>query len=99
MLELRSGCLFVTRPEDRWLLLCPEGYTAREAQDAIEILDEDDDLVAREADQIRLAGGERRPIEIGGTAEAERYASELTRADIPRTGRRPLPARRPVRAF
>ena len=83
MLELRSGCLFVTRPEDRWLLLWPEGYTAREAQGAIEILDEEDDLVAREGDQIRLGGGERRPIEIGGTAEAERNASELTGADIP----------------
>jgi hypothetical protein len=83
MLELRSGCLFVARPEDRWLILWPEGYTAREVQGRIEILDEEGDLVAREGEQIHVGGGERNPLEIGGTAEAERYASEATGQDIP----------------
>ncbi len=83
VLELRSGCLFMTRPEDRWLLLWPEGYTARAVQGDIEIHDEEGVLVAREGERIRLGGGERRPIEIGGTAEAERYANELTGQHVP----------------
>jgi hypothetical protein len=83
VLELQSGCLFVARPEDRWLLLWPEGFTARTAEGDIEVLDEEGDLVARAGDHIRLGGGETNPLEVGGTAQAEDRATELTGQDIP----------------
>jgi hypothetical protein len=83
VLELQSGCLFVARPEDRWLLLWPEGFTARTAEGNIEVLDEEGDLVARAGDHIRLGGGETNPLEVGGTAQAEDRATELTGQDIP----------------
>jgi hypothetical protein len=82
-LEMRFGCLFVTRPENRWLILWPEGYTARATQGWFEVLDREGDMVAREGDHIRLGGGETNPLEVGGAAQAERRATDLTGQDIP----------------
>jgi hypothetical protein len=81
--EIHSGCLFVARPENRWLLLWPEGHTARLADGLLEVLDESGELVAREGERLRVGGGERNPIEMGGEAAAERYATDLTGLDIP----------------
>jgi hypothetical protein len=83
VLEVESGCLFVARPEDRWLILWPEGFTAWAIAGRIEVLDEEGDLVAREGDRMRLGGGETNPLEVGGTAQAERHATELTEQDVP----------------
>jgi hypothetical protein len=83
VLEERSGCLFVAAHGDRWLLLWPEGYAARIAEGQIEVVDAAGKLVGRESEQVQLGGGEGNPIEMGGAAEAERWASELTGVDIP----------------
>lgn len=79
----RSGCLFVERTEDRWLLLWPEGASARIVDEAIEVLDEEGEIVGREGDPVRFGGGERNPREMGGAAEAEESVTELTGLDIP----------------
>jgi hypothetical protein len=79
----RSGCLFVEATGDRWLLLWPEGTSARIVDGAIEVLDEDGEVVAREGGPVRFGGGEGRPREVGGVAAAEAWASELTGQDIP----------------
>lgn len=72
--ELRSGCLFVVRPEGGWLLLWPEGFTAREAAGRIDVVDPSGALVAREGGPVRFGGGERR---------GERAATDLTGQDVP----------------
>ncbi len=82
-LEVRSGCVFVSRPEDRWLLLWPEGYTATFANDRLEVMNGGGDVVGREGEIIRLGGGEGRPIEMGGKTAAEDWASRLTGSEIP----------------
>lgn len=79
----RSGCLFVERPEDRWLLLWPEGASARIVDGVIEVLDEEGEIVGREGRPVRFGGGEGRPREVGGVAAAEAWATELTGLDIP----------------
>jgi len=83
VLEERAGCLFVAAPHDHWLLLWPEGYTARAAEGRLEVLDENGEVVGRVGEPLLVGGGEANPIEVGGTAEAERWASELTGLDIP----------------
>lgn len=83
VLEVRSGCVFVSRHEEHWLLLWPEGYSVRRADGQIEVLGDGDEVVGREGEPLRLGGGEGRPIEMGGEAAAERWASELTGMDIP----------------
>lgn len=82
-LEVRSGCLFVATESDRWLLLWPDGYRAQIESDQLEVVDEDGAVVGREGERIRLGGGETRPREVGGTAAAERWASELTGLQMP----------------
>jgi hypothetical protein len=82
-LLLDDGCLFVTSGSERWLLLWPEGYTARRDGEAIEIFTEDRGPIARVGQPIRIGGGERRPREMGGAAAAERSVTELTGEDIP----------------
>jgi len=79
VLEVRSRCIFV----DRWLLLWPEGYTARLANGRLEVLDETRDVVAIESAQIRVGGGETNPVEVGGADAAERWATDLTGLNIP----------------
>jgi hypothetical protein len=79
----RSGCLFVEAHGDRWLLLWPEGASARIVDGAIEVLDEDGEVVAREGGSVRFGGGERNPREMGGAAAAEASATELTGSRIP----------------
>ncbi|HJS26859.1 MAG TPA: hypothetical protein VJ913_07025 [Actinomycetota bacterium] len=81
--QVRSGCLFVARPEDRWLLLWSEGFTARTVDGRIEVLDDEGHVVAREGERIRFGGGETRPREVDGTADAERHATELSGQDVP----------------
>jgi hypothetical protein len=83
VLEERDGCLFVVQPQDRWLLLWPEGYTARTTDGQLVVLDENGKVVGRVGEPLRVGGGERNPIEMGGDAAAERYATELTGLDIP----------------
>ena len=81
VLEERAGCLVVTAHQDHWLLLWPEGYTARVAEGQLDVLDESGE--GRVGEPLRVGGGETNPIEVGGAAEAERWASELTGLDIP----------------
>lgn len=83
VLEERAGCLFVTSDQDHWLVLWPEGYTARAAEGQLDVLDESGEVVGRVGKPLRVVGGETNPIEVGGAAEAERWASELTGRDIP----------------
>lgn len=83
VLEERAGCLFVTADQDHWLLLWPEGYTARAAEGQLDVLDESGEVVGRVGEPLRVGGGETNPIEVGGAAEAERSVSELTGLDIP----------------
>ncbi len=82
-LEVRSGCVFVAATDERWLLLWPEGYTARLVDRRLEALNGSGEVIGREGEAIRLGGGETRPREVGGEAAAERWASELTGLDIP----------------
>ena len=82
-LELEDGCLFVTSGSERHLLLWPEGYTARRDGETIEIFTEDRGPIARVGEPIRVGGGERRPLEMGGAAAAERSITVLTGGDIP----------------
>ena len=67
----------------RRLLLWPEGYTARIADGQLVVLDEKGGVVGRVGEPLRVGGGERNPIEMGGETAAERYASELVGLDIP----------------
>lgn len=83
MLVEEDGCLFVSVLEDRWLLFWPEGYTARTAGGRIQVLDGDAEVVGDVGDRLQFGGGESNPIEVGGTAAAEGWASELTGVDIP----------------
>ena len=83
VLEVRSGCVFIAAHEDRWLLLWPEGYSARRSDGQIEVLDDSGEIVGHEGEPLRVGGGEGRPREMGGEAAAERWASELTGLDIP----------------
>jgi hypothetical protein len=83
VLELHSGCVFVAAPEDRWLLLWPEGYNARFVNGRLEVLDENGDTVAHNGERLQVGGGESRPIEVGGSRAAERWATDLTGMDIP----------------
>ena len=73
-LLVRSGCLFLSRPEERWLLLWPEGFTAREVAGRIEVLDAAGALAVREGEPVRFGGGERR---------GERAATDLTGQEVP----------------
>jgi hypothetical protein len=82
MLDVRSGCVFVSDHNESWLLLWPEGYTAQLADGRLDVLDESGDIVGREGGRLRVGGGESNPIEVGGEAAAERSASELTGLDI-----------------
>jgi len=83
VLEVRSDCLFISADGERWLLLWPQGYKPHSTDGRIEIVNEAGERIGREGDQVRLGGGETRPVEVGGTAEAEQWASELTGLDIP----------------
>jgi hypothetical protein len=82
-LEERDGCLFVTSESERWLVLWPNGYRAQAENDRLEVVAGNGAVVGREGDQIRLVGGETRPIEVGGAAAAEGWASELTGLQVP----------------
>ena len=83
VLEEQDDCLFISAPQDHWLLLWPEGYTARVADGQLEVLDEGGKVMGRVGEPLRVGGGETNPVEIGGAAAAERRASELTGLDIP----------------
>jgi len=83
VLEERSGCLFMVVGKERWLLLWPEGYTAKTAQGRIEVLDEDGGLVGTEGERLSVAGGEMNPVEVGGAAAAHEWATGMTGGDIP----------------
>jgi hypothetical protein len=83
VLEVRSGCIFVAADGDRWLLLWPDGYTAQLVDGGLEILDEDGRVVATEGERLRVGGGETNPVEVGGSAAAERWATNLSGVDIP----------------
>lgn len=83
VLEERSGCLFVSAGGERWLLLWPEGYAMRVVDGQLEVVDDVGELVGREGDAISLGGGEGRPVEMGGTGDAEAWATALTGVDIP----------------
>lgn len=79
----RSGCLFVSADGERWLLLWPEGYTPRTRMVELRSSTRQRSVSDVGGDEVRLGGGETRPVEVGGTAEAEQWASELTGLDIP----------------
>ena len=49
----------------------------------LEVLDEDGWVVATEGEGMRVGGGETNAVEVGGSTAAERWAMELTGADIP----------------
>jgi hypothetical protein len=83
VLEVKSGCVFVTAHGDRWLLLWPEGYKAELAAGQLKVRDESGKVVATEGTQLRVGGGEGNPLEMGGSAAAERWAADLTGVDIP----------------
>jgi hypothetical protein len=83
VLHVRSGCVFAEAPNDSWLLLWPEGYTARYGDGRLEVLDAAGNVVARDGERIRIGGGETRPTEVGGVEAAEGWATDLTGADIP----------------
>jgi len=70
VLEEQAGCLFVTVDGDSWLLLWPEGYTARVADGHLDVLDESGEVVGRVGEPLRVGGGETNPVEIGGAAAA-----------------------------
>jgi hypothetical protein len=59
------------------------GYTAHSTDGRIEIVDEVGTDSDSRATRSGWGGGETRPIEVGSTAEAEQWASELTGLDIP----------------
>jgi hypothetical protein len=82
-LQERAGCLFVAAGQDHWLLLWPEGYTARVAKGQLEVSDETGAVVGRVGEPLRVGGGEANPLEVGGAAEAERWATDLTGSDVP----------------
>jgi hypothetical protein len=80
----RAGCLFVERDDTRWLLLWPEGSSARLiVEGVVEVLDEDGEVVGREGGPVRFGGGESNPIEVGGAAASEAWATRLTGKDVP----------------
>jgi hypothetical protein len=79
----QDGCLFVTSHFERWLLLWPDGYSAKRTGDAIEVLSEDGRVIGNTGDRIRLGGGEARPREVGGVAAADAWATELTGQNAP----------------
>jgi hypothetical protein len=83
VLEVRSGCVFVTANGDRWLLLWPEGYAPQLADGQLEVRDESGKVVAKEGERLRIGGGEGNPLEIGGTGAADSWATDLTGVDIP----------------
>jgi hypothetical protein len=83
VLEVRSGCIFVAAHGDRWLLLWPEGYTAQFANGQLDVRDESGKVAAREGKRLRVGGGEGNPLEMGGSAAAERWATDLTGVDVP----------------
>jgi hypothetical protein len=58
MLNVRSGCVFVSDHNESWLLLWPEGYTAQLADGRLDVLDESGDIVGREGGRLRVGGGE-----------------------------------------
>ena len=75
LLEERSGCLFARAGTERWLLLWPDGYTARLAQGRIEVVNEDGTVVGIEGQRLSLGGGESNPAEVGGAASAHAWAT------------------------
>lgn len=78
----RTACS--SRPTGNAGCCCGRRATSPTAPDGrIEIVNEAGERIGREGDQVRLGGGETRPVEVGGTAEAEQWASELTGLDIP----------------
>jgi hypothetical protein len=80
----QSGCLFASSGHDRWLLLWPEGYSARTAQDGrVEVLDEDQAVIGAVGETIEVGGGETNPVEVGGVAAADEWAERLTGGTIP----------------
>ena len=82
-LEERNRCLFVGNHREHWLLLWLRGYDARVVNGQVEVADESGQLVGRVGDEVELGGGEGRPIEVGGAAAAESWATDLTGVDIP----------------
>ncbi len=83
MLEERNRCLFVGNDQEHWLLLWPRGYQARMLNGQVEVSNQSGQLVGRVGDEVELGGGEGRPREVGGSAAAERWATDLTGVDIP----------------
>lgn len=58
-------------------------HTARAADGQLDVVDQSGEVVGRVGEPLRVGGGETNPLEVGGAAEAERWASELTGLDIP----------------
>jgi hypothetical protein len=85
-LEQQSGCLFATDGKDRWLLLWPEGYSARTAPDKrVQVLNEDGKVIGTVGETLTVGGGETNPIEVGGNAAADEWAQGLTGQQTPST--------------
>jgi hypothetical protein len=75
----RSGCLFATDGKDRWLLLWPEGYSARTEPDGrVQVVNEDGWGIGTVGEPLSVGGGETNPIEVGGNAAADEWAQGLT---------------------
>ncbi len=82
VLEERDGCIYVVRGPERYLLLWPEGWSARRVDGTLEVLDQDANHVGQAGDPIRLGGGGGAPDEIGGSGP-EAWAEEISDEPIP----------------
>jgi hypothetical protein len=82
-LEERSGCLFAVTSAERYLLLWPAGYTARQVEGGIEVLDEDEVRIGKVGEPLTVGGGGVAPAAVGGAGAAHEWATGLTGGEIP----------------
>jgi hypothetical protein len=82
-LEVEDGCVYLTKDGERWLGLWPASLHVEQQDGRISIVDESGIVVGVEGQRIVVGGGERRPMEVGGSAASRSSAEEQTDEEIP----------------
>ena len=83
IIQVDDGCIYVARGKERWLVLWPDGYEARMENGRLAVFDDQGALLVSDGENIRLGGGELRPVEMGGVSSADRAAEDFTGETIP----------------
>lgn len=80
----RSGCLFLeSKDGERWLALWPDGYRLIADGQRLDVVNGLGQVVGSVGHAIRVGGGERNPVAMGGVANVRRHVLQLIGEHVP----------------